>query len=141
SHKQYYAELKSAGLGGLDINLWLDYFTQTMNEAQDLAQAQVDFVINKARFYERFGDRLNDRQARVIQRVFKEGVKGFEGGLSTRNYETIAQCPNRTAARDLAALRDVGALTTEGEGRATRYTLALAKPDKSPVGRISPGRR
>jgi hypothetical protein len=36
-------------------------------------------------------DRLNERQAKVIARMFREGVDGFEGGLSAENYISITR--------------------------------------------------
>ena len=38
-----------------------------------------------------FRDRLNERQARVIARMFREGIDGFKGGLSADNYISITE--------------------------------------------------
>ena len=79
------------------------------------------------RFYEAYNDQLNDRQAKVVARALAEGRKGFEGGITTRKYEAIARCPNRTASRDLSDLVAKGVITPlPGGGRTTRYQLNLS---------------
>jgi hypothetical protein len=62
--------------------LWLTYFARTVLEAQGNTIRRVDFYVAKAKFYERLRDRLNERQDKVIARMFKEDIDGFKGGLS-----------------------------------------------------------
>jgi Fic family protein len=127
--KSYYLQLEKASRGSLDINAWLDYFSDTVNEAQEIAREEVDFVLAKTRFYETYGDQLNDRQARMVSRVFAEGRKGFEGGITTKKYEAITRCPNRTASRDLSDLVAKGIIIPlPGGGRITRYELTTVEP-------------
>jgi Fic family protein len=127
--KVYYLQLENASRGGLDVNTWLDYFADTVIKAQEIAREEVDFVLAKTRFYEAYADLLNDRQTRMVSRVFAEGGKGFEGGITTRKYEAITKCPNRTASRDLADLVAKGAIIPlPGAGRTTRYELNVAAP-------------
>ncbi len=126
--KAYYLQLENASRGGLDIDAWLDYFADKAIEAEGIAREEMDFVLAKTRFYETFGNQLNDRQARMVARVFAEGRKGFEGGISTNKYESITRCPNRTASRDLADLVAKGVIVPlPGGGRTTRYELAVVK--------------
>lgn len=127
--KSYYLQLEKASHGSLDANIWLDYFAETIIKAQEIASEEVNFVLSKTRFYEVYGDQLNERQARMVSRVFAEGRKGFEGGITTRKYEAITKCPNRTASRDLSDLVTKGILIPlPGGGRTTRYELAIAEP-------------
>ena len=127
--KSYYLQLEKASRGSLDVNVWLDYFAGTIIEAQEIAREEVDFVLGKTRFYEAYGDQLNDRQARMVSRVFAEGRKDFEGGITTRKYEAITKCPNRTASRDLSDLVAKGIIVPlPGSGRTTRYELTIVKP-------------
>ncbi len=122
--KTYYLQLEIASRGSMDINAWLDYFADKVIKAQEIAREEVDFVLAKTRFYETYGDQLNDRQARMVARVFAEGRKGFEGGITTRKYEAITRCPNRTASRDLSDLVAKGIIIPlPGGGRTTRYEL------------------
>lgn len=127
--KTYYLQLEKASHGSLDINTWLDYFADRVIKAQEIAREEVDFVLAKTRFYEVHGDQLNDRQARLVSRVFAEGRKGFEGGITTKKYEAITKCPNRTASRDLSDLVAKGIIIQlPGGGRTTHYALRTVKP-------------
>jgi Fic family protein len=130
--KTYYLQLEKASRGSLDVNSWLDYFTDVVIKAQEIGREEVDFVLAKTRFYEAYGDQLNDRQARMVSRVFAEGRKGFEGGITTRKYEAITKCPNRTASRDLSDLVAKGIIIPlPGGGRTTQYELAIVEQAQS----------
>lgn len=116
----------------MDINPWLDYFDDTAIKAQEIAKEEVGFVLAKTRFYEVCGDQLNARQARMESRVFAEGRKGFEGGITTKKDESITKCPNRTASRDLSDLVAKGIIIPlPGGGRTTRYELTIVEPAHS----------
>jgi Fic family protein len=65
----------------------------------------------------------------MVSRVFAEGRKGFDGGITARKYEAINKCPNRTASRDLSDLVAKGMnIPLPGGGRTTRYELTLVEP-------------
>jgi len=134
--KTYYLQLEKASRGSLDVNVWLDYFADTTIKAQEIAREEVNFVLAKTRFYEAYGNQLNDRQARMVSRVFAEGRKGFEGGITTKKYEAITRCPNRTASRDLSDLVAKGIIIPlPGGGRTTRYELTIFEPAQSALTR------
>jgi Fic family protein len=94
-------------------------------KAQQTTQDQVEFLFKKAKFFDKFDAALNERQRKVLLRMFKEGVKGFEGGLSAENYLSITKTSRATATRDLRELVLMGVLTQTGELRYTRYFLSL----------------
>lgn len=121
--KHYYAELERNNKE-IEITAWLTYFANTILEAQRNTIKRVEFYVAKAKFYEKFRDQLNERQARVIARMFKEGIDGFKGGLSANNYISISKTSRATATRDLQDLVEKGAFTKSGELRHTRYLLA-----------------
>jgi len=124
NRQRYYAALQQISRGVLDLNAWIEYFINEINQAQEIAREEIDFVLGKARFWERYAVQLNERQSRMVRRVFAEGTKGFEGGVSTQKYETICQCSRATAYRDLSALVQMGVLEPlPGGGRNTRYQL------------------
>jgi len=124
SRKKYYAALQN-GNRGLDIQEWLEYFCATVLDAQDYTQSMIDFLIEKSKFYGRHEDKLNERQAKAIGRIFNEGIEGFKGGLSAENYITITGAARATATRDLQNLVDLGALKKTGELKYTRYFLNI----------------
>lgn len=101
------------------------YFAGTIIQAQRNTINRVDFLISKAGLYEQLRGKLNDRQEKAIARMFREGIDGFEGGLSAENYITITKASRATATRDLQDLVAKGALTKTGELRHTRYHLAI----------------
>jgi Fic family protein len=124
--KDYYAALERNNKD-LEIDGWMKYFANTILEAQNNTIHRVDFYIAKAKFYEKFRGKLNERQDKVVARVFREGIDGFKGGLSAENYISISKTSRATATRDLQDLVDKGALTKTGELRHTRYFLSLPK--------------
>ncbi len=122
--KDYYAALERNNKD-MAVTDWLQYFAHTVLEAQVTTIQRIDFYIAKAKLYERLRDRLNERQAKVIARLFKEGIDGFKGGLSAENYITITGTSRATATRDLQDLVEKGALGKTNTLRHTRYHLAL----------------
>jgi Fic family protein len=122
--KDYYAALERANRK-LDITEWLHYFAETILEAQAYTIRCVEFLIEKARFFDRLGDQLNARQHKVLARMFSEGLEGFQGGLSADNYISIAKTSASTATRDLKDLVEKGALIRTGELKHTRYYLNI----------------
>ena len=111
----------------LDVTPWLEWFAEIILTAQQVTLDRVGFFIAKARFYDRHRDQLNDRQAKVIERVFREGPDGFKGGLSAENYISITGTSRATATRDLQDLVEMVALKRTGELRYTRYWLNLPR--------------
>ncbi len=120
--KDYCAALERANRK-LEITEWLHYFAETILEAQGCTIQCVEFLIEKARFFNRLGDQLNSRQHKVIARMFAEGLEGFKGGLSTDNYISISKPSASTATRDLKDPVEKGALIRTGELKHTRYHL------------------
>lgn len=124
NRKAYYSELERHQRT-LDVTGWVLYFSKTILDAQQATIERIAFFIGKARFYDRFRGRFNDRQEKVVARIFREGIAGFRGGLSAENYISITGTSRATATRDLHHLVEIGALTRSGERRHTRYALNL----------------
>lgn len=125
----YYEALQQAQFN-LEVTPWLTWFVKTMLTAQEMAQEMVNFVIQKARFLELHGSRLNERQRRVINRMLEEGPEGFEGGMNTRKYVGLTKAGQATAYRDMLELVTMGAFRqSEAGGRSTSYFLVLPELD------------
>ncbi|MER8367685.1 Fic family protein [Mesorhizobium sp. M0306] len=120
--KAYYDHLEASNKSNA-ITDWLLYFAKTILEAQRVTLARVEFSVAKAKFYERYRGHFNERQEKVITRMFREGIDGFKGGLSAENYIAITQASRASATRDLQDLVAKGALIRTGERRYTRYAL------------------
>jgi Fic family protein len=124
--KDYYVALERNNKEN-KITSWLEYFANTVLEAQDNTIKRVDFLIAKAKLYERLREQLNERQEKVIARMLREGIDGFKGGLSAEKYIGITKTSRATATRDLTDLVEKGALIRTGELRHTRYHLNVSE--------------
>jgi Fic family protein len=122
--KAYYAALEKAQRSN-EITLWVNYFIQTVLNAQIEAEEQIDFTLKKVKFFDRFKEQLNNRQLTVIKRMLEEGYKGFEGGMNASKYVGITKTSKATATRDLQLLAEIGAFITFGGGRSTSYKVNL----------------
>jgi Fic family protein len=120
--KTYYKNLERSNKD-TEITDWLVYFSTTLLSAQNYTQGLVNFIVEKAKLYEKLRGRLNQRQEKVLERMFREGPKGFTGGLSAENYIAIAKTSRATATRDLQDLVAMGVLRRTGERKHTRYHL------------------
>ncbi|MBI2603836.1 MAG: Fic family protein [Deltaproteobacteria bacterium] len=124
--RSYYDELSKASRGDLDITEWLVWFTQVILDSQLQAKGQIEFVLKKARFWDHHAEHINKRQVKVLQRMFKEGPKGFSGGITAQKYMKIAACSKATATRDLSDLNTKGCLKRLASGgRSTHYEINL----------------
>jgi Fic family protein len=124
--QDYYDALSRASLGGPDITEWLVRFTDLVLEAQVQAKERLGFTLAKTRFWDRHAKVLNERQAKALARMLREGPEGFKGGMSAQKYMKITDCSKATATRDLADLLRMGTLRKlEGGGRSTRYDIEL----------------
>lgn len=111
----------------LQVHDWMAWFAQTVLDGQDWSERVVTLLLEKTRLLDRLRGRLNDRQERVLLRMFDAGPDGFTGGLSARNYITLTAASPATARRDLGELVVLGALIRTGERKGTRYWLPLAE--------------
>jgi Fic family protein len=133
NHRGYYDALEAANKSN-EITPWLTWFACIAIEAQSRTSAEVEFLLEKTRLLDRLRDTLNDRQRKVLLRMFAEGPSGFKGGLSAGNYSTISGASPATTTRDLADLTAQGALLRTGQLRHARYELNILK---RPIPRIS----
>jgi Fic family protein len=123
--KAYYTALQACN-HGLGLDKWLAFFCQTLLDSQQYTIQLVQFLIAKSKFFIRHQHQLNERQTKVLLRVFEAGIEGFTGGLSAANYQRICGTSPATATRDLQELVQLDALTKMGELKHTRYFLNLA---------------
>ena len=120
--KSYYQALEDAQRGN-EVTDWLCYFVRTVLEAQKEAEARIQLAVRKKNYFVRHQASLNERQLKVVRRLFDAEPDGFEGGLSAKKYMAISGTSKATATRDLQLLHETGALRLTGAGRSTRYWL------------------
>lgn len=110
-----------------EITRWLLYFSEKILEAQNYSIDLVEFLIKKTKLYDKIKGQLNDRQEKIIARMFQEGLEGFKGGLSAENYISITHTSRATATRDLQDLVGKKVLIKMGQLKSTRYYLNIRK--------------
>jgi Fic family protein len=124
NRKAYYSALEEANKSN-EITKWLIYFCKTIIEAQKFTIDSLSFLVRKAKFFDKFKDKLNDRQYKLVDRIFEEGIKGFLGGVSIKNYISITKTSRATANRDLMDMVEHGMMKFTGELKNRRYWLIL----------------
>ena len=125
----YYRELNQASHGDMNITRWVDWFVKIIEEAVTDSHDIVNFSIAQSLFWKRYEDKLNSRQIRVIKRMLREGIEGFQDGMSSRKYCKIGDCSSATATRDLSELAQLQIFgRLPAGGRSTRYELVLPEP-------------
>lgn len=123
--ENYYSALEGAQRSN-EISSWIGYFVSTILEAQDVASRQITFTLRKTRFFDQHRESINDRQRKVLHRMFEAGPDGFEGGMNARKYISITAVSKATATRDLKDLMEKGIFVQrEGGGRNTSYDVVL----------------
>lgn len=122
----YYAQLERTQHGGLDVTAWVTWFVAQVEVACAEASAVIDDTLAKGKFWIAHRDKtLNDRQRKVLNVLLDAGPGGFEGGMSTKKYQSIADTSRATASRELIELEALGLLQQTGAGRSTRYYVKL----------------
>lgn len=120
----YYAELERAQHGPLDVTPWVVWFVSQLRLACEQASGVIELALAKARFWSVHHDKdLNARQRKAVNSLLDAGPGGFEGGMSTRKYESLASTSRATASRELIELVSLGLLVAVGAGRSTRYRI------------------
>ena len=114
SNKKAYYESLGVHNMKLDLTEWLLYFGQTLIDAQNNTLQIIEFLIQKAKFFDHFATIMNKRQTILVRHVFKEAHHGFKGGLSTENYTRIIKTSSLTATRNLKDLVDKNILFKTG---------------------------
>ncbi|NQY75415.1 MAG: Fic family protein [Candidatus Margulisbacteria bacterium] len=127
SHRKAYYDALEKNNKDSQIDDWISYFATTILDAQSYTINYVEFFVHKAKFFDQFHHQMNDRQHKVIKRIFQEGLSGFKGGLSAKNYIRITRTSHATATRDLQDLCAKNIFNKTGIGKGTRYHLNISQ--------------
>lgn len=124
---EYYDQLERAQHGGLDVTDWVSWFVQQVQVSCEEASKTIDDTLAKARFWMDHSNKdLNERQRKAMNLLLDAGPNGFEGGMSTKKYESITGTSRASASRELIDLEALGLLARAGAGRSTRYYVKLS---------------
>lgn len=126
----YYDALNAAQRGLPEVTPWVQWFVQAFTQGCMASQAVVRQALDKAAFRARMAAvGVNPRQAKVLERLLAAGSVelggGFLGRLTADKYTRLASTSKPTATRDLAELVAKDLLQVTGQGRATRYAIAV----------------
>jgi len=123
--ENYYALLERTQKGGLDVTEWLSWFLVQVESAAVAAGKTLEATLAKAKFWLRHQQtHLNERQRKVLNRLLDAGENGFEGGMTTRKYVSLAKTSRATAYRELTDLVEKNCLSqTDKGGRSTSYEV------------------
>jgi Fic family protein len=121
----YYRVLERCSKGNGDVTEWLLWFLGCFGRAVESSEKKLAAVLGKARFWQRYAETpLSGRQRKVVNRLIDAGPGGFEGGLTTRKYVSIAGVSRATAFREIEKLLEAGILLRRpGGGRSISYDL------------------
>ena len=132
NRKEYYEQLGKASIT-LDINEWLVWFAKIIIEAQQNTNLWAHWIIEKSNFMSKAQERVNQRQEKVLLRLFRAGPEGFTGGLSAKNYMSITGSKIATTTRDLRDLVAKNLLRKTGVRKSTRYYLNIDISGRHPL--------
>jgi Fic family protein len=121
----YYDILEQTQKGDGDITPWLLWFLGCMTRSLERSEALLANVLAKGEFWRRHaGASLSERQCKVVNRLLDAGPDGFEGGLTTRKYASMAGVSRATAFREISQLLEWGMIRqNSGGGRNVSYAI------------------
>ncbi|MEP6590416.1 MAG: Fic family protein [Gemmatimonadota bacterium] len=94
----YYDVLETTQRGPLDVTGWLEWFLGCLGRAIAGADATLEGVVHKAKYWEALrGQPLNDRQRKVLDRM----LGGFEGKMTSSKWARMTATSPDTALRDI----------------------------------------
>jgi Fic family protein len=128
----YYEILERCQKGDGELTEWLTWFLGCFSRAIKRSEALLALVLDKAAFWRIHGlAPLEERQRKVINRMLDSGRGGFEGGMTTRKYVSLASVSRATALRELNRLLELGIIKQNpGGGRSVSYDLIWPEPEE-----------
>ena len=123
---EYYKVLEEVQKGNGDITRWITWLLACLERAIKRSESEVRKAADKARMWQEIAHLgLNDRQRKVVNKLFEAGSGGFEGGLTNSKYVHMTKASRETAKRDISDLLTKGILARNpGGGRSISYRLS-----------------
>jgi Fic family protein len=127
----YYDVLERSQKGDGEITEWLIWFLGCFSRAIKRSEGLLAAVLDKGAFWKmHVQGSLSERQRKVINRMLDFGRGGFEGGMTTRKYVSLANVSRATAFRELNQLLELGIIKQNpGGGRSVSYDLMWPEPE------------
>lgn len=123
--KDYYDVLEYCQKSSGDITPWLLWFLGSFKRAVTHSNTLIANIFAKAEFWGVHAQtNVNDRQKKVVNRILGAGKGGFEGGLTTKKYVSIAKVSRATAFREISDLvMKKMLIQNPSKGRNTSYDI------------------
>ncbi|NLE91818.1 MAG: Fic family protein [Elusimicrobia bacterium] len=131
--RRYYDILeKCTKSDSVDVTKWLVWFLECFERAIQRSDKIIGNVLAKAEFWPQHAQTgFNERQKKVLTCLLDAGPGGFEGGLTTRKYVSIAKVSRVTAFREISDLLEKKILRKlSGKGRSVHYDLIWPQVNK-----------
>lgn len=131
--REYYDILeRCTRSNSVDVTKWLVWFLECFERAIQRSDKIIGNVLAKAEFWQQHVQTdFNERQKKVLSRLLDAGPGGFEGGLTTRKYVSIAKVSRATAFREISDLLEKKILRQlSGKGRSVHYDLIWPQANK-----------
>jgi Fic family protein len=131
--RRYYDILeKCTKSDSVDVTKWLVWFLECFERAIQRSDKIIGNVLAKAEFWPQHAQTgFNERQKKVLTCLLDAGPGGFEGGLTTRKYVSIAKVSRATAFREISDLLEKKILRKlSGKGRSVHYDLIWPQVNK-----------
>jgi len=131
--REYYDILeRCTRSNSVDVTKWLVWFLECFERAIQRSDKIIGNVLAKAEFWQQHVQTdFNERQKKVLSRLLDAGPVGFEGGLTTRKYVSIAKVSRATAFREISDLLEKKILRQlSGKGRSVHYDLIWPQANK-----------
>lgn len=127
NRKEYYKVLDKVCINtNQDINLWVEWFIKLLEKSIDDTLLKIETVKIKAKFWNKhINTKLNNRQKKVILKMFSYLPEQFDGGMKVQKYMNITKTLRLTASRDLSDLVEKNIMQSHGMGRGVYYTIIL----------------
>ena len=98
----YYQILEDVQSGQTGLTGWFEWFIAMFISALENSEKLLANAFYKAAFWGKVKDiAINERQKKVLTTMLVAGLDGFEGGLTTRKYVSIAKVSTATAFREI----------------------------------------
>jgi Fic family protein len=120
----YYKILEDVQSLRVSLSAWYEWFVSLFIGAVENSKKLLADAFFKAAFWNKIQNiPLNERQRKALHKMLARGTDGFQGGMTTRKYVSIARVSASTAYRELEDMRCKGILKQYGAGRSVRYEL------------------
>ena len=111
-----------------DITPWLIWHLNILKNAMQNALLNIEHLIQKTKFWDIHRNQpLNERQIKVLNKIFDVGIDNFEGGLNTKKYISLTKVSKATASRDISELIEFECIKqiVVTAGRNVRYNINI----------------